>query len=54
MVETVQQYWPKGRSRAREEWMLGRYSNTLIGWHYEFKKKKIIWKLDAFLYIKQS
>ncbi len=40
MVETVQQYWPKGRSWARKEWMWGRYSNTLICWHYEFKKKK--------------
>lgn len=33
--------------------MWGRYSNTWITWHYEFKKK-IIWKLGAFLYIKQS
>lgn len=39
MVETVQQYWPKGRSCASKEWMWGRYSNTLIGWHYELKKK---------------
>lgn len=41
MVETVQQYWPKGRSWVRKEWTGGRYRNTLIRWHYELKNNNL-------------
>lgn len=50
MVETVQQYWPKGRSCAckrRSVRPLQQHFNRLALWVF---KKKIIWKLGAILY----
>lgn len=50
MVETVQQYWPKGRSCAckrRSVRPLQQHFNRLALW---VLKKKIIWKLGAILY----
>lgn len=50
MVETVQQYWPKGRScvcKRRSVRPLQQHFNRLALWVF---KKKIIWKLGAILY----
>lgn len=50
MVETVQQYWPKGRSCAckrRSVRPLQQHFNRLALW---VLKKKIIWNLGAILY----